>query len=351
MNFYSTLMAQSRRQTRITLREVDMLLPNAPANLGQERQGIAAVARSMAEWGLIWRETEASDVGIDGQIEYVNALGNATGCLVAVQAKSGKSYLKDGGDHWIFYPKEKHRFYWERFPIPVLVLIYDGSTGITYWVDARQALRSPEGSQSAFIAVPKGNQLHSTSPATLFEAYGVSQEPVLESVELIKLMISKLHQNPQFPLNYLELFAHGMTNICSSIYFSMDVACSVVKYKLVASGSECGMTVGEQEHEFMFNFVKFLLAQHLAEVNFSDCLINWSERQMQPTFMAPLTSRGRDLVRTIRALQDELTRSGRLPETKYLGVAQEDFVRMEFAPSHYDRVELVAFCKVIVEPA
>lgn len=324
-----------------------MLLPKAPAHIKEERLGVLAVARCITEMGHIWRETETGDTGIDGQVEFVNDSGSATGCLIGVQAKSGESYLKDDGDHWAFYPDKKHRFYWERFPVPVFVMIHDSQSGIIYWVDARQVLRSPEGAKSKSIAVPKSHQLHETASAKLFEAYGVSQEPVLEGIELIRLMISKSNPNPQFPLNYLELFAHGMTNICRSIYFSMDVAMQVVEVKL--SGSELGWAVGANDYDFLFGFVRFLLAQHLAEVNFSDCLIDWSEREMQPTFLAPLTSRGRNLVKTISGLQLDLVKKGKLPADGKVGVAQEDFVRMEFTPSHFERVGVVEnFCNAIV---
>jgi hypothetical protein len=36
-------------------------------------------------------------VGVDGQVELVNDDGEATGALVAVQIKSGRSYLNDAG--------------------------------------------------------------------------------------------------------------------------------------------------------------------------------------------------------------------------------------------------------------
>ena len=59
-----------------------------------------------------------ADVGIDGQIEYVDKDGYATGRIIAVQIKSGKSFLKERGASWVFYPEKKHKFYWERFPLP-----------------------------------------------------------------------------------------------------------------------------------------------------------------------------------------------------------------------------------------
>ena len=60
-----------------------MKLPSVPANLHQERAGVLAVASEVNRMGLIWRETEMVDVGIDGHIEFVDDLGRATGQLVA----------------------------------------------------------------------------------------------------------------------------------------------------------------------------------------------------------------------------------------------------------------------------
>jgi hypothetical protein len=53
--------------------------------------------------------------------------------------------------------------------------------------------------------------------------------------------------------------------------------------------SGMGMGMGDAEHRFLFDFVKFLLAQGLAQIDYSDCPIDWVERQMQPHFVAPLS--------------------------------------------------------------
>jgi Domain of unknown function (DUF4365) len=56
-----------------------MEFPRAGTTYVQERRGIAAVQNYAATKGLIWRETGTGDVGIDGQLEFVNAHGFATG--------------------------------------------------------------------------------------------------------------------------------------------------------------------------------------------------------------------------------------------------------------------------------
>jgi hypothetical protein len=93
-----------------------MSLPKVPLTQYQERIGINIVAETLARLNLVWRETPSTDVGIDGQIEFVNETGEATGQIIAVQVKSGPSYLREGANNsWAFYPSEAHRRYWEQF--------------------------------------------------------------------------------------------------------------------------------------------------------------------------------------------------------------------------------------------
>jgi hypothetical protein len=147
-----------------------MKLPSAPQNHQQERLGITSVAMALTSLGAIWRETPMADVGIDGQIEYVSADGKATGRLLAAQVKSGPSYFHDHDTHWHFYPDDKHRFYWERFPIPVILFLHAPEHRATYWCDARQWLRSPASSSQAYIAIPKEQRLDSTTIEQLLSA-------------------------------------------------------------------------------------------------------------------------------------------------------------------------------------
>jgi len=100
---------------------MDKQYPQAGPNLIKERAGVNRFASEISDLGLIWRETSNSDVGIDGQVEFVDSSGVATGLVVAVQVKSGGSYL-GGDEHSIFfYPSPKHSNYWREFPVPVLL--------------------------------------------------------------------------------------------------------------------------------------------------------------------------------------------------------------------------------------
>lgn len=301
----------------------------------QERRGIAAVQGYAAANDLIWRETGTGDVGIDGQLEYVNPDGFATGRTVAVQVKAGPSFFQHpSAIGWKFYPEGKHRNYWEHFPLPVVLVMHSPGDGMSYWIDARQALRVPTRDERAFIDVPRANVLETTSPAGLFENAGVMNQPFIPAVEdVLGRLVTTVSNEATFPLSYFDLFVHGLTNICRSIYYGMDLVCNAVEFNLHASGAEFGMGMGDAEHKFVFGFVQFLLAQNLAQIDYSDCLIDWVDRKMQPHFVAPLTSRGRALVALIHKEEARLVASDALEDEGPRHVAQEGFFQM--LPSSY----------------
>ena len=79
------------------------------------------VATILTEMGLIFRETSNSDTGIDGYIEEVNNNREPTGRLLAVQNRSGASYLHEHDEYFVFYSDESHIEYWKLSPISVIL--------------------------------------------------------------------------------------------------------------------------------------------------------------------------------------------------------------------------------------
>ena len=318
-----------------------MSFPKYNQTNSQERLGVNAVTETMARAGQIWRETPMADVGIDGQIEYVSLEGFATGRKIAVQIKSGPSYFKERNGDWVFYPEEKHRFYWERFPLPVLIIIHNPKTNLSYWQDARQVIRVAKPSAGKGIKIPKNNVLQTTSPQTLFEGFAVIDQNFMAVNEVLDYLIRTNSGNSSFPVSYFNLFCSGLTNICRSLYFGMDVAVTVAEIGLMNQSSQLGVRVGDSEHNFLFDYIKFIVHQHIADVDFSDCMINWYDRGMQPSFMAPLTSRGRDLVRLIHNLENTFKAESIIEDTVHLHAAQEGFVQLLFTSSEIQRIGLI----------
>jgi len=330
-----------QRVTQSVRHKHNMDFPKYQSTNATERLGVNSVAEAIAKLGLIWRETPMADIGIDGQIEYVDKEGFATGRIVAVQIKSGKSFLKEKGTSWVFYPEQKHRLYWERFPLPVLIILHDPEINRSYWQDIRQSLRTSSENKKG-ILVPKSNILQNTNANTLFEGFAVLDQSFMSIEEVLNHLLNTKCRNGSFPVSFFNLFCTGLTNICRSLYFGMDIAMTVAEENLRLIESPFGVGVGEREQEFLFSYIKFLVHQHIADIDFSDCMIDWYDRQMQPTFMASLTSRGKALVSEIHKLESKYKADGVVPGTGGLHAAQESFVQAVITPSEIQRIELIA---------
>jgi hypothetical protein len=91
----------------------------------------------VAEAGQIYRGYTNSDHGVDGEIEFKDSHGRASGRRLYVQLKSGDSYLKkrqsDGAE--VFQIKNpRWADYWRRQAYPVMLVIRTSDGGIR-WMD------------------------------------------------------------------------------------------------------------------------------------------------------------------------------------------------------------------------
>jgi WD40 repeat protein/GTPase SAR1 family protein len=97
----------------------------------------------VAEAGQIYRGYTNSDHGIDGEIEFKNDKGEASGKRLYVQLKSGDSYLKkrehDGAE--VFQIKNpRWADYWQQQAYPVMLVIRT-SDGEIRWMDVTAYLK------------------------------------------------------------------------------------------------------------------------------------------------------------------------------------------------------------------
>ena len=86
----------------------------------------------MRDFGWIFREQPTSDYGIDAHIEITD--GEPTGKLIALQIKSGPSYLSEKTSNaYIYRGDPRHLRYWQRHSLPVVVVLYDAASDVAYW--------------------------------------------------------------------------------------------------------------------------------------------------------------------------------------------------------------------------
>jgi hypothetical protein len=293
-------------------------VPKVNDNDFVERDGIIKVEKVANQARCIWRETPLRDVGIDGQIEYVTSAGEATGRLVAVQVKSGSSYFRETSNGQIAYRiPPRHASYWESFPLPVVLVLHEEERDLTIWADARGALR-------------RGEDPVLVNPREVFDPEGLRRSLALEGplpaekreADRILEEMSEAHfRDTGISLSFLDLFSHGLTDISRAVYFGMDLFMEVGEVNAALEGQSLGPSAGESTFEFIDRYVAFLVARNLARVDFDAWRQIAIERQMTGTFIAPLTTDGREVVDRLSEL------NASLPEGRQGPVTEERLIR------------------------
>jgi len=104
------------------------------------------------EAGQIYRQYTNSDHGIDGEIEFKDYEGKASGKRLYLQLKSGDSYLherKEDGAEIFTIRNPRHADYWQQQAYPVMLVIRT-SDGTIRWMDVSDYLkRKSEGRKKA----------------------------------------------------------------------------------------------------------------------------------------------------------------------------------------------------------
>jgi len=134
------------------VRELEEL---AKARIDNESRELILVGHAYAiadEAGQIYRQYTNSDHGIDGEIEFKDYQGQASGQRVYLQLKSGDSYLhKRKEDATEVFPIKKARWakYWQQQAYPVMLVIRT-SDGPIRWMDVSEYLkRESQGGKKA----------------------------------------------------------------------------------------------------------------------------------------------------------------------------------------------------------
>ncbi len=123
-----------------------------------ERQGVGLVIARGEAAGFAVREQTGNDYGIDAIAELIDD-ETVTGQLLAIQIKSGSSYLGETKDGcYIYRPDAQHVDYWLGHTLPVIVCLCDPESEIVYW--ERVAKDTIESTGKGYkLAVPQARQL------------------------------------------------------------------------------------------------------------------------------------------------------------------------------------------------
>lgn len=125
-------------------RGMDFMTTQRKESIAVSRLGVNFARQVVEAANCTFLEVEqSSDLGNDAYIEFVTA-EEATGCCIAVQIKSGTSFLaKSGG---FFLPADRDHFeYWSSHVLPICGIVFDPTTGRAGWCDVTRYLRENAG--------------------------------------------------------------------------------------------------------------------------------------------------------------------------------------------------------------
>lgn len=103
------------------------------------RTGIRFVVGVISDCNCIFQEISLeNDIGNDGYIEFIQD-EQATGCCIAVQIKSGDSYVISNGN-FVLKADRDHFEYWRSHVLPVAAIIYSPGRNSAVWCDVTEYL-------------------------------------------------------------------------------------------------------------------------------------------------------------------------------------------------------------------
>jgi hypothetical protein len=148
--------------------------------------GINYVRTIVEGAGSLFHKIEhENDLGIDAIVEIVRT-GNPLGIQVGVQIKSGDSYYEAPSESCSI-PIDSHRRYWERYPLPVVGIVYVPELARGHWADLKAALRhTPDATSVRFVA-SRANILDAESFEWLFVPRLLQESPIVEFDEAMVL--------------------------------------------------------------------------------------------------------------------------------------------------------------------
>ncbi|HEX8069722.1 MAG TPA: DUF4365 domain-containing protein [Pyrinomonadaceae bacterium] len=108
------------------------------------KSGVIYVDCIVNAQGSVFRPVhQEDDFGIDGYIELVNS-EYASGRLIAVQIKTGASYLSKDKQQFEVKVDNHHLNYWRNFVVPVILICHSPSINLAAWVSIRDYIEQEE---------------------------------------------------------------------------------------------------------------------------------------------------------------------------------------------------------------
>jgi hypothetical protein len=255
----------------------------------QEDKGLIEIHKACVQMNAIWRTTPSHDLGIDGQIEFLEPNANiSTGHIVAVQSKSGPSFFKNQDDNFVkFYPEEKHRRYWSRLKIPVILVLHNPEEYLTIYTSVKPQLvgKGP-------ILLNKNKVLDGASRNFLIDASESEPHHKSPSDILNRFMRIELDREGNKTITGID-FLLACTNRIGR-YFEIRMRRVTALFDLLSEDN--GYSIGQRDYDYILRNIMTIQANKMTEDFLDEFEDMWYGLQMVPDIDAPFTKSGDDVI-------------------------------------------------------
>lgn len=258
-------------------------------NLLQEDKGLVKIYTVCTQMDAIWRPTPCHDLGIDGQIEFLEPnTAYSTGYILAVQSKSGPSYfVHEDNDTVKYYPDRKHREYWKRLALPVVLILHDPERDLTVYSRVKNQLAG-----SGPIVLHKSDVF---SPSVRDDLLGIAKQdlkamPPARILDEFKAVT--LPREEGRVISGIE-FLLASTNAPSG-YFELRMCRVITLFELVAIPT--GIAIGSNDYDFIQRNVMKIHSHNLMAPFLNEFEHMWYDLGMVPDVAVPLSPLGMDVL-------------------------------------------------------
>lgn len=239
--------------------------------------------KACIEMQAIWRATPCHDLGVDGQIEFLEKTENviSTGKLVAIQVKSGASYFREMTKTCVkYYPSKKHRRYWKSLNLPIILVLHNPDTSQTIYTEVKSQLDA-----EAPILVPLENQFDQSARTDILSLCAHIDDPqrVLQKLKSVTLVTDLRRQ-----ISGIEFLLACLNPVHE--YFELRMA--RISTMLELSTEKRGICTGSDTYDFIHRCSLICLGAKISE-SFAEIYDHqWYDLHIVPDFVVPLTPFG-----------------------------------------------------------
>ncbi|MFA5906229.1 MAG: DUF4365 domain-containing protein, partial [Desulfobacula sp.] len=266
----------------------------------QEDKGLIKIHSICVEMNAIWRPTPNHDLGIDGQIEFLENSSNiSTGHIIAVQSKSGPSYFKNQDDEYVrYHAEERHVRYWKRIKIPTILVLHNPETDETLYTRVKPQLKNNETviflSKTCYFTGSERDKIIYETQQDYEQFINKTPFEIIESFKRIE------HKREGHKLITGVEFILASTNILHN-YFELRMCRINSLYSLLSENS--GFSLNTDDYEFIQRNVLQFHAQRMIPDFLEEFDEAWFKFHIVPDISVPLTETG---TKAIRYLWDNL---------------------------------------------